>query len=67
MLVHPVTAPGDLCLLLYTSGTTGRSKAATLSNRFVLVQASSVIEGLGRRGDDVLYCPYPLFNLDAAP
>ena len=56
----------DLCLLLYTSGTTGRSKAAMISHRFVLVQAAGVVEGLGLTRDDVLYCPYPLFHLDAA-
>ena len=56
----------DLCLLLYTSGTTGRSKAAMIPHRFVLGQASLVIEGLGLRTDDVLYCPYPMFHLDSA-
>lgn len=71
------TAPGEapdfpasrfsaLCLLLYTSGTTGRSKAAMISHRFVLRQAQGVIDGLGLRPDDVLYCPYPMFHLDAA-
>ena len=61
-----VVAPSDLCLLLYTSGTTGRSKAAMMAHRFVLSQADEVVEGLGLRADDVLYCPYPLFHLDAA-
>ncbi len=56
----------ELSLLLYTSGTTGRSKAAMISHRFVLGQASVVIKGLGLRTDDVLYCPYPMFHLDAA-
>lgn len=56
----------DLCLLLYTSGSTGRSKAVRISHRFVLRQAQGVIEGLELRPDDVLYCPYPLFHLDAA-
>lgn len=56
----------ELSLLLYTSGTTGRSKAAMISHRFVLGQASLVIQGLGLRHDDVLYCPYPMFHLDAA-
>jgi len=56
----------ELSLLLYTSGTTGRSKAAMISHRFVLGQASIVIKGLGLRTDDVLYCPYPMFHLDAA-
>ncbi|MBP9905991.1 MAG: AMP-binding protein [Rhodoferax sp.] len=56
----------ELCLLLYTSGTTGRSKAAMISHRFVLAQAQLTILGLGLRADDVLYCPYPMFHLDAA-
>ena len=56
----------DLCLLLYTSGTTGRSKAAMIPHRFVLGHARLVIEGLGLRPDDVLYCPYPMYHLDAA-
>lgn len=56
----------ELCLLLYTSGTTGRSKAAMISHRFVLAQAQLTIAGLGLRSDDVLYCPYPMFHLDAA-
>lgn len=67
---HPLpqttVAASDLCLLLYTSGTTGRSKAAMMAHRFVLSQADGVIAGLGLRPDDVLYCPYPLFHLDAA-
>jgi carnitine-CoA ligase len=60
------TACSSLCLLLYTSGTTGRSKAAMIPHRFVLRQAQGVIEGLQLRADDVLYCPYPMFHLDAA-
>lgn len=64
--LFPAVASSSLCLLLYTSGTTGRSKAAMIPHRFVPAQADSVIEGLGLRQDDVLYCPYPLFHLDAA-
>lgn len=56
----------ELCLLLYTSGSTGRSKAVRIPHRFVLRQAQGVIDGLGLRPDDVLYCPYPMFHLDAA-
>ncbi|HAJ13451.1 MAG: AMP-binding protein [Hydrogenophaga sp.] len=63
---RPVVSPDDLCLLLYTSGTTGRSKAAMMAHRFVLSQADGFIGGLGLRDDDVLYCPYPLFHLDAS-
>lgn len=65
-LPQPQIGLTELCLLLYTSGTTGRSKAVMISHRFVLRQAQLVIAGLGLRADDVLYCPYPMFHLDAA-
>jgi crotonobetaine/carnitine-CoA ligase len=65
-LPQPEIRFSELCLLLYTSGTTGRSKAAMISHRFVLAQAQLTIQGLGLRADDVLYCPYPMFHLDAA-
>jgi crotonobetaine/carnitine-CoA ligase len=65
----PLSPPAhfsDLCLLLYTSGTTGRSKAAMISHRYVLRQGQCVVQGLGLRADDVLYCPYPMFHMDSA-
>lgn len=62
----PDVAASDLALLLYTSGTTGRSKASMMAHRFVLGHARLTIEGLDLRADDVLYCPYPMFHLDAA-
>ena len=62
----PDVLAADLCLLLYTSGTTGRSKAVMLAHRFVLSQAAAFGQQLGLRADDVLYCPYPLFHLDAS-
>ncbi|MDP2065611.1 MAG: AMP-binding protein [Burkholderiaceae bacterium] len=64
-LPRPDVADTDLCLLLYTSGTTGASKAAMIPHGFVLGHARLFIRGLGLRPDDVLYCPYPLFHLDA--
>lgn len=51
--------------LLFTSGTTGRSKAALLSHRYFVSQASIAIASFGLNQDDVLYCPFPLFHADA--
>ena len=65
-LAAPNVVFSDLSLLLYTSGTTGRSKAAMISHRFVLVNAAAVVDSLCLKREDVLYCPYPLFHLDAA-
>jgi crotonobetaine/carnitine-CoA ligase len=64
-LPRPQVGFEETCLLLYTSGTTGRSKAAMIAHRFVLAQARGFIKGLELRPDDVLYCPYPMFHLDA--
>jgi crotonobetaine/carnitine-CoA ligase len=56
----------DLAMLLFTSGTTGRSKACMLPHRYAVRQAEIFAHHLRLRPDDVLYCPYPLFHVDAA-
>ena len=57
-------APDDLACLLFTSGTTGRSKACMLPHRYFVVQARIALRDLGWGPDDVLYCPFPLFHID---
>ena len=52
-------------MLLFTSGTTGRSKGCMLTHRYGPRQAQLMIEHYGLRADDVLYSPFPLFHLDA--
>ena len=59
---HTVTDPA---MVLFTSGTTGRSKGCVLSHRYAVRQAQLMIEHFGLRADDTLYCPFPLFHLDA--
>lgn len=56
----------DLSMLLFTSGTTGRSKGCMLSHRYAVRQAELLCEHLELRDDDVLFCPFPLFHADAA-
>ncbi|MCU1614472.1 MAG: ATP-dependent acyl-CoA ligase [Frankiales bacterium] len=51
--------------MLYTSGTTGRSKACVLSHRYFVTQGAIAVRDFGLRPDDVLYCPFPLFHADA--
>lgn len=64
--IEPVeVCHSDVSALLYTSGTTGRSKACVLSHRYFTSQARIAIRDFGLRHDDVLYCPFPLFHADA--
>jgi len=58
--------PSDAAILLATSGTTGRSKLCELSHRYAIRQAELLAENLRLTASDVLYCPFPLFHLDAA-
>lgn len=55
-------APEDLAAFLYTSGTTGRSKGAMLSQNNLLSNALTLV-GLWRfTGDDVLLHALPIFH-----
>lgn len=59
---RPATEPA---VVLFTSGTTGRSKGCVLSHRYVVRQAEMMVEHLGFVDSDVFYCPFPLFHIDA--
>ena len=55
----------DPAMVMFTSGTTGPSKGCLLSHRYAVRQAELMIENLDLCAGDVLYCPFPLFHLDA--
>ncbi len=55
--------PDDLAAILYTSGTTGRSKGAMLSHRNLSSNAQVLHQYWGWRADDVLLHMLPIFHV----
>lgn len=58
--------PMDDATMLFTSGTTGPSKACVLSHRYLVRQGQLHARQFGFTAADVLYSPFPLFHIDAA-
>jgi crotonobetaine/carnitine-CoA ligase len=58
-------APSDLATFIYTAGTTGPSKGCMLSHNYVVNLADQIIRAWGRRPDDVVWTPLPMFHLNA--
>lgn len=56
-------AEDDLAAILYTSGTTGRSKGAMLTHRNLSSNALSLCDIWGFRDDDVLLHALPIFHI----
>lgn len=57
-----VAAPDDIAAILYTSGTTGRSKGAMLSHGNLSSNALTLHRSWGFRPDDVLLHALPIFH-----
>ena len=57
------SAPDDLAAILYTSGTTGRSKGAMLSHGNLLSNALTLKDYWGWRSGDVLIHALPIFHV----
>ncbi|HET6786992.1 MAG TPA: AMP-binding protein, partial [Aquabacterium sp.] len=58
-----VCSPDDLAAILYTSGTTGRSKGAMLSHGNLLSNARTLLRHWDWRQDDCLIHALPIFHI----
>jgi malonyl-CoA/methylmalonyl-CoA synthetase len=56
-------SPDDLAAIVYTSGTTGRSKGAMLSHGNLAANAAALHEAWGFTPDDVLLHALPIFHI----
>jgi crotonobetaine/carnitine-CoA ligase len=61
----PKIGPSDLACFIYTSGTTGPSKGCMLPHNYVVTLADQIARAGGRRPEDVVLTPLPLFHLSA--
>ena len=68
---YPVTSPGvgynpeDMCLIMYTSGTTGRAKGVVYRYGRSSVKKLSILSGLFVRPDDIYYTSMQLCHGNA--
>ena len=60
--MDPAAAPGDLAAILYTSGTTGRSKGVMLSRENLASNAEALVALWRFAGEDVLLHVLPVFH-----
>jgi len=58
----PLVEEDDLAMLLYTSGTTGRSKGAMITHGNVLATVTALLAAWAWERDDVLLLALPLFH-----
>ncbi|HVO89696.1 MAG TPA: malonyl-CoA synthase [Casimicrobiaceae bacterium] len=56
-------APDDLAAIVYTSGTTGRSKGAMLSHRNLASNALALVEAWGYTESDILLHALPIYHV----
>ena len=55
-------APDDVCMLMYTSGTTGRPKGVLHTHRSLLVEAQSIADAFATSGA-LVFMPSPLTHI----
>ncbi|KAF0900499.1 hypothetical protein E2562_032106 [Oryza meyeriana var. granulata] len=62
-VVEPVSAPNDVALICFTSGTTGRPKGVAISHTSLIIQSLAKIAIVGYGEDDVYLHTAPLCHI----
>ncbi|MCP3974347.1 MAG: AMP-binding protein [bacterium] len=63
--LEPATDDTAIAMILFTSGTTGRSKGVMLPHRSTMRLARGIVDNVGLGADDVLFTTFPLFHIAA--
>ena len=60
-----VNKPGDLCMLIFTGGTTGPSKGCMISHNYACNVARQILKREARNQDTINWTPLPFFHMNA--
>ena len=63
--IEDENAPTDLCMLIFTGGTTGPSKGCMISHNYACNLARQILKREDRAKGDVNWTPLPLFHMNA--